>query len=594
MALTNLSIQSAVQQNGGRCRPNLSHEVLASAKIGQILPIYHQEMIPGDVVDVNSQMFCRTLPLSVPSYVTLKYRTMSVFVPYHQVADGCESYFANQQYFKGKGNRIPVLTQYHLREFFTTSAVSTLKESNVSAADLKNKVFDLALANNSSASSSWNTYTFTSFGRYVNKVFHLLGYRFGNRLPYASSGTGQQGRFYNGLPLLAFAHAYNSFLSYAPKYNTSGLSATLESIKRAENAVISISHLTTIFSNILLTYEESFITTLWQNPESSTPGQTSGFRQTDNLEKMIGLGDLTMGRTSYGYQDGTQVTLPDGQANVLTAQQVRLLLKYDQFFRRSNFAGSRDIEKIYSQFGVKIEDYKTRYPIFLSESTDIVNIGDVTSQSDTVSQEAGQTSRGASLGSYAGKAIGDGNSGFHFQSNDYGMLFTFAWFAPKPLYYQGCDKENLRIDPFDFYTPQLDQSLMCPVLAAQISENIENPFYAFGYAPLYSEYLYHNDIICGDFEYFKGFEAWHFGRNLDPYQWQQYVAQTDFLIYMGNTGTEFERIFNIENTDELDVDSLYMTIHNSVKSSRPMRDMTGKTGLMPGNVHVADNGNNVN
>lgn len=593
MALSNLSIQSAVQQNGGRCRPNLSHEVLCSAKIGQILPIYHQEMIPGDSVDVHSTMFCRTLPLAVPSYVTLKYRTMSVFVPYHQVSDGVESYFANEEYFKGKGNRIPLLTQYYLREFYKLSDFSTVKESSVATADLASKTFDVALAT-SSNNTTWNIYTFTPLGRYVNKVFHLLGYRFGNKLPYATSTSGSQGKFYNALPLLSFIHAYNSFLSYAPKYNTSNLSSILETIKRSENPVVTHSHLVVFFKNLLLTYEESFTTTLWQNPESSTPGNVNprgDFKTASGLEQMIedaGQGFRDRLYTDYTTEDGVRSKIPTTES-WLTAQQIRLILKYDQFFRRSNFAGSKDIEKIYSQFGVKIADYQTRYPIFLNESTDIVNIGDVTSQSDT---QSGST--GAQLGSYAGKAIGDGNSGFKFTSNDYGMLFTFAWFAPKPLYYQGCDKENLRIDPFDFYTPQLDQSFMVPVLGAQISENMVGPFAPFGYAPLYSEYLYHNDIICGDFETFAGFDAWHFGRNLNPYQYAQYVAQSDFLIYMGNTGTEFERIFRITDPESTDVDSIYMTIHNAAPASRPMRDMTGKTGLLPGNVHVAANGNNVN
>lgn len=593
MALSNLSIQSAVQQNGGRCRPNLSHEVLCSAKIGQILPIYHQEMIPGDSVDVHSTMFCRTLPLAVPSYVTLKYRTMSVFVPYHQVADGVESYFANEEYFKGKGNRIPLLTQYYLREFYKLTDFTTVKESSVATADLVNKTFDVALATNSN-NTSWNIYTFTPLGRYVNKVFHLLGYRFGNKLPYATSASGNQGKFYNALPLLSFVHAYNSFLSYAPKYNTSNLSSILETIKRAENPIVTQSHLVVFFKNLLLTYEESFTTTLWQNPESSTPGTVNprgDFKSAVGLEQMIedaGQGFRDRLYTDYTIEDGTRAKIPTSES-WLTAQQIRLILKYDQFFRRSNFAGSKDIEKIYSQFGVKIADYQTRYPIFLNESTDIVNIGDVTSQSDT---QSGNT--GAQLGSYAGKAIGDGNSGFKFTSNDYGMLFTFAWFAPKPLYYQGCDKENLRVEPFDFYTPQLDQSFMVPVLGAQISENMVGPFAPFGYAPLYSEYLYHNDIICGDFETFAGFDAWHFGRNLNPYQYAQYVAQSDFLIYMGNTGTEFERIFRITDPESTDVDSIYMTIHNAAPASRPMRDMTGKTGLLPGNVHVAANGNNVN
>lgn len=570
------NIASAVQQNGGRCNPNLSHKVLATTKIGQILPIFHQETIPGDTIKLHSSMFCRTLPLSVPSYVNLLYRTMSVFVPYHQVADGVESFMANENAYRGQGNRIPLLTEYYLSLFLSSAAIG----SNTGTASN----YDFWLDGSTSAQDK--RILLTPLGRYAMKVFHLLGYRFGKHLPYTT--TSNQGAKYNALPLLAMAHAYNSFMSYSPLQNTSQLSSVLESGKRTPNWVLTNSVLLTIFQSLLVTYEDSFFSTCWKTPFSSTETTNGGLRQVSDLSKYAANSYSQETAMSFANNPGVYTGLAQQASdNVITSSQIRLLLKFDDYFRRSNYSGSKDIEKIYSQLGVKVDDYRTRYPYFLNESTKSVNIGDVTSTAD---------SGDAKVGSYAGKAIGDGDGGFEYHSTDYGMLFTFAWFAPKPIFYLGVDKENLRIDPFDFYTPQLDQNLAVPVQYRQFFAEGNNAVLpqVFGYSPLYLEYLYHNDYIVGDFENKVDFTPWHFGyRKQLENTGTAITAQDDGLIYMPNTGTEFERIFMIDDTELLDVDTLYLTIDNDCRASRPMRDMTGKLGLGDGDVDVNINGSEV-
>jgi len=571
------NIASAVNQNGGRCNPNLSHKVLATTKIGQLLPIFHQETVPGDTVKLHSSMFCRTLPLSVPSYVNLVYRTMSVFVPYHQVADGVESFFANEATYRGVGNRIPLLTLYFIRQFFLRSEISTTTGASSSNYDLYIK---------GSTSTQDKYVLLTALGRYAMKVFHLLGYRFDKVLDLATQSS--QGKQYNALPLLAMAHAYNSFMSYSPTQNGSQLSLALENGKRTANWVLTDTVLYTIFSSLLVTYEDSYFSTLWKTPfASNSTFSYAGLKQVSDLQKYAANSVSDQSNMRYGDQSGLTTHLPNvSDTPNMTASQVRLLLKFDDFFRRSQYAGSKDIEKIYSQFGVKIDDYRTRYPYFLNETSKSVNIGDVTSTAD---------SGEAKVGSYAGKAIGDGDAGFEYHSSDYGMLFTFAWFAPKPMFYTGVDKENLRLQPFDFYTPQLDQNLAVPVQYEQFFAE-GNPIArttVFGYEPLYLEYLYHNDYIVGDFETRADFTPWHFGFRKPFDTVGTITAQDDSLVYMPNTGTEFERIFMIDNTELLDVDTLYITIDNDCRASRPMRDMTGKLGLGDGDVEVNINGSEV-
>lgn len=554
-----LQISSAVQQHGDRSNINLDRNYIGTAKIGQILPIFHQECVPGDRFRVSSHAFFRFLPLAVPSYVKLMYRTMSVFVPYHQVMDGAESFFSNQTLFKGVANNLPVISESTISTFFSRSEMSESVESEVS---------DFSII----SGSTTTYYRFTSVGYYIYKLLVSLGYDFGVVIVYGSSVT------YNALPLLSFCHAYNCYMSYSPNYNSSTLSNILETLKR-NPAYVSATQLWSLLSSVLLTYEDDFVSLCWRNPFYSNPGNSviDAYKQVDL--------DVDSTGNAVSYSSGSVGSIAYVSATSdLSAAQVRLLLRFDDYFRRSNYAGSKDIEQIYSRFGVKIDDYKTRYPYFLNESAREVQIGDVTSTSDTDA---------APIGAYAGKAIGTGDAGFTFDSKDYGMLFTFAWFAPKPVYYQGFDKEILRLEPFDFYTPELDQGFPSPVTKNQLMSSYSQQSLTalFGYVPLYSEYLYAKDQIIGDFRRYEDMRPWHFGRDLPI----NATAQTDTLIYIPQSGSsEFERLFNISDPEKVDQDSIFMTIRNDVAAIRPMKDYTGKTGLGDGNLDIPALGSQMN
>lgn len=544
-----LHIKSAVDLNGGKSRVNLTHKCLTTAKIGQIIPIYHQACVPGDSFDVSIDTFSRFEPLSVPSYVNLKYNTMSVFVPYHQVVDGIDSWLDNQKYFKGVDTTLPKLTSAVLGQFFELpeiSDVGSLADHNFSI----------------NRSGTFSYRLLTPLGWYCKKIFDNLGYRFGMAVNV------QETEKYNALPLYAFAHAYNCYMSYSPNYNTSALSNLLEQNKRNPGD-ITASELKTIFTSILLCYENSFATNCWLRPYGSTTTSDVPFNHTD--VNVLGSSSAI----SYGRNQGVASTTANTS---FTSSQIRMLMMFDDYFRRSNYSGSKDIEQIYSRFGVKIDDYKTRYPYFLNSSTTSVQIGDVTSTADT---------EDAPIGGYAGKAIMSDKARFHFDCKDYGMIFTFAWYAPDVLYYEGCDKECLRLEPFDFYTPELDKGFADMVNIKEVQDGMTSN--VFGYVPLYSQYLYGKDIISGNFTRFEGYDAWHFGR----VNWDMAAAQSDSVVYLPNTGTVYERIFNISDTNLVDVDTCYMTITNNVSASRPMKDFSGKTELGEGGISQGVNGSQI-
>lgn len=558
-SIKKVHVNSAVSQNGGFSRLDLSRKALVTAKIGQIIPIFHQECVPGDKFRLNSHMFARFAPLAVPSYINLKYRTLSCFVPYHQVFDGAESYFSNQSRFRGKGNDLPKIPLSAIQGVLTRTECATEIGELIPAEE----IWDIKFGN--------TFYKFKPLGRYIKKLLDCLGYRFGKTFLYPS---GSATLYLNALPLLAFAHAYNSFLSYSVNYNTSDLTSVLEGIKRRANVSnnnVSGDDLFVLLSSILLTYEDSFLTSSWAHP----------YNTNDNTAFKVKVFDAVGSEPDVTFNNdiGAFGGMSDGDA--LTSSQIRLIARAEDYFRRNGYAGSKDVDAIFSRFGIKIDDYHTRYPYYLNETSQSVSVGDVTATAATDD---------VVVGDYAGKAIANGDARFDFSSNDYGMLFTFAWFAPDALYAEGMDKECLRVSPFDFYTPEFDNGFASAIPQLQVTENNSNDLSTFGYCPLYSEYLYAKDMIAGDFSRFVGFDAWHFGRT----DLKDKKAQTDNLIYLPNTGTQFERIFNIVDPELVDADTIYITCDNRVDASRPMRDYSGKTLLGDGSLDLQLNGSQIN
>ena len=61
---------------------DLSHRNLFTAKIGELLPCFVQELNPGDSIKVESSYFTRTAPLQSNAFTRLRENVQFFFVPY--------------------------------------------------------------------------------------------------------------------------------------------------------------------------------------------------------------------------------------------------------------------------------------------------------------------------------------------------------------------------------------------------------------------------------------------------------------------------------------------------------------------------------
>lgn len=61
---------------------NLDRRNLFTAKIGQLLPIFCEEVLPGDEIKINMQHFSRSMPVQTAAFTRLKENIQFFFVPY--------------------------------------------------------------------------------------------------------------------------------------------------------------------------------------------------------------------------------------------------------------------------------------------------------------------------------------------------------------------------------------------------------------------------------------------------------------------------------------------------------------------------------
>lgn len=71
---------------------NLPHQWIAAPRIGELVPIFMQQVIPGDIFQGRSTGVFRLAPLDVPTYMTLNIHARFFFVPYRVIDEDFEDW----------------------------------------------------------------------------------------------------------------------------------------------------------------------------------------------------------------------------------------------------------------------------------------------------------------------------------------------------------------------------------------------------------------------------------------------------------------------------------------------------------------------
>lgn len=182
------------------------------------------------------------------------------------------------------------------------------------------------------------------------------------------------------------------------------------------------------------------------------------------------------------------------QATATTINELRQAFAIQRLYEKDARGGTRYRELLKAHFGVTAPDSRVQVPEYLGGCRVPININQVlqTSSSDTTSPQ-GNTA--------AYSCTTDSRSLFTSSFVEHGMLFGLACVRVEHSYCQGIERFWSRKRRFDFYWPTLANIGEQAVLKKEIfaTGNLANDDLAFGYQEAWADYRYKPNRLSGYF-----------------------------------------------------------------------------------------------
>lgn len=606
---------------------DLSHRNLFTAKVGELLPCFVQEVNPGDSIKLDSSYFTRTAPLQTAAFTRLRENVQYFFVPYQCLWKYFEGQVKNMTKNANGGDVSQIA-----KSPFANAKVST-EMPYISYSALHSYVNTLVNGDNPvspTPEQELGNHTYIN-GCYrfaeTAKLLQMLGYGNFNQQfekPHASNllhlENVKNSPALSVFRLLAYQKICNDFYIYRQwqPYNASlcnidyitpdspsmDLSSQFTSQLVPDRDLDRLNMLDMRFSNLPLDYfngvlptpqygNESIVNLNLGNASGSAilsgstgsdkgnwtstfSGDPSVFPSGENVitsdSKALTTSDNTyLSHTHYLNGVATVNTSLSGTLSVLALRQATALQKYKEI----QLANDPDFEsQVEAHFGIKPKHdiHKSR---FIGGASSMIDINPV------VNQNLGS---GSSLSNEAvtkAAPTGEGGASFKFTADTYGVVIGIYRCTPVLDYeHVGIDRTLLKTDAADFVIPELDsigmqQTFSCELYApSSVVQGSNPPEYdmssTYGYAPRYAEYKTSFDRFNGAFG--ASLKSWVTGLNSITLKLDRYWSDDKFHI---STPQLFvcrpdivKNIFLIQDYYNSNDDNLYVGMVNMCYATR--------------------------
>lgn len=606
---------------------DLSHRNLFTAKVGELLPCFVQEVNPGDSVKVTSSYFTRTAPLQSNAFTRLRENVQFFFVPYSALWKYFDSQVLNLTKNANNGDISRIASS------LTTNSKVTTQMPCVNYKTLH--AYLLKFINQKPLVVDGSAFISGCYRHAESaKLLQLLGY--GNFPEQFAEFTARntdhpennfKDTVYKNSPylsifrLLAYHKICNDHYTYrqwqpynASLCNVDYLTPNSSSLLNIDDALLGIPDSTSKanqlnlldmrFSNLPLDYFTGVLPTSQFGSESVAnlnlgsvssqahiSGTTSGnssyrgvdtaadspaFFHTDDagVTRLVGTTDGIRKYSNHDHQFNNDITIAsslNGSLSVIALRNAIAVQKYKEIQLANDVDFQSQIE---AHFGIKPND-KDENSLFIGGSSSMININEQINQNLTSGNKA----------DYGAAPQGNGSAGIKFTAKTYGVIIGIYRCVPVlDFAHNGIDRTLLKTDASDFVIPELDsvgmqQTYRCEVVAPhpynalfpELSANNNSApdmSETYGYAPRYSEYKTSFDRYNGAFG--NSMKSWVTGINFDflkkfyLYPWSAITAPNMFLCRPDIV----KNIFGITEYKTSDDDQLYVGMVNMCYSTR--------------------------
>lgn len=240
----------------------------------------------------------------------------------------------------------------------------------------------------------------------------------------------------------------------------------------------------------------------------------------------------------------------------IMVETMRLANRMQEWYERNARSGSRYIEQLLGQWGVRSSDARLQRPEYLGGGRQPVVISEVVSTFQADASVAPYPQ-----GNMAGHGISAGsNNGFKRRFEEHGFVIGILSVLPRTAYHQGLHRKWTRFDKFDYAWPAFANLGEQEVNQREIFADYEGPLNpnppVFGYQERYAEYKYGCSTVHGEFRDSLGF--WTMGRNFTAAP----VLNESFVM-----SDPTHRIFAVEDPT---IHKLYAQCYNSISAIRSL------------------------
>lgn len=249
---------------------------------------------------------------------------------------------------------------------------------------------------------------------------------------------------------------------------------------------------------------------------------------------------------SFGSDSGLKTDLI--AANLGTINDLRTAVQLQRFLERDARGGTRYPELVWNHFGVQTPDLQWR-PEYLGGSSEKINFHPVEQ-----SGESGTTPQG-NLAAFATSIT---NTGFVKSFTEHGLIMGLASVRADLNYQQNLQRIWMREFRYDFYWPTFAHLGEQPIFNGEIWFNSfdgGNPTAVFGYQERYADYRYKQNSITGLFrsDAAASLDAWHLAQDFSS------QPQLDATFIVENPPVS--RVVAVPSEPEILFDSIFRLKH---------------------------------
>ena len=523
-----------------------SSSVKTSFNVGDIVPFFLEEVLPGDTFNVRTSKVVRMQTLLTPMMDNVYLDSYYFFVPNRLV-------WNHWKEFNGENTEsawIPT-TEYSVPQI-TSPAVGWSVGTLADYFGLPTGVGGLSVS----------ALPFRAYALVMNEWFRdqnlqdplvvpvddatVVGVNTGNFVTDVAKG---------GLPYIA-AKYHDYFTSCLPSPQK-GPDVTLSVASRSVLPVVARSGEyvdAALTSTLVMGHKNG---NSWQNIVNPVTLAAHG-NEADVNGAVASASGVTTSAASYGLTPKNLWAIDSGNAIVATINQLRMAFQIQKLYERDARGGTRYIEVLKSHFGVTSPDARLQRPEYLGGNRVPINVNQVIQQSGT----------GAGADTPQGTVVGmsqttDSNHDFMKSFTEHGYIIGVMVARYDHTYQQGIERHWSRKTRFDYYWPVFANIGEQAVLNKEIfAQGTAKDNEVFGYQEAWSDYRYKPNRVTGEMRsaYELSLDVWHLA---DDYASLPSLSDS----WIREDKNTVDRVLAVKSSVS---DQLFADIYVSNRATRPM------------------------